>query len=290
MSTVKNSENTKAADNKTLFGPLGKYAIIGVIMGSVIVTTAIMMDKQPNAEEHIAAIEKEVAVMNAGSASVTNSINTELATEVVNNTLSESNAAVSSVNPTEIEDSTIRQSETAVSDTMNRGSTMESAVAQVADTIVSNDEISSVNLNQVNEPASTSRQPKTMISAETVVMNIDHAPVPHQAIVNDSVQALQPTLAVDTFDQEWEQYLANRKVEEKQHLSEFFNRIRSRESEALEQYKQDQDEYIDFLREQISRQEQTIEKLILRNQVHYDMREASMQHRQQRRESMLNRI
>ena len=88
MSTVKNSKNSTSTDNKALFGPLGKYAIVGVIMGSIIVTTAIMMDKQPDSKEHIAAIEQEVAVMISGTANAT--VDTELATEVVNEALSES--------------------------------------------------------------------------------------------------------------------------------------------------------------------------------------------------------
>ena len=64
MSTAIKSKSTKPMDNKALFGPLGKYAIVGVLMGSVIVTTAIMLDKQPGSKEHIAAIEKEIAQMN----------------------------------------------------------------------------------------------------------------------------------------------------------------------------------------------------------------------------------
>jgi len=69
MTTEKQSENTPApaaSNNKIVFGPLGKYAAIAVIMVSIIVTTAIMLGKQLNTvDEQIAAIEKEVAEIHA---------------------------------------------------------------------------------------------------------------------------------------------------------------------------------------------------------------------------------
>lgn len=59
-----NSETTqsKSAENRAVFGPLGKYAVIAVLMVSIIVTTAIMLDRQLNTVEHqIASFENKVA-------------------------------------------------------------------------------------------------------------------------------------------------------------------------------------------------------------------------------------
>lgn len=65
MTTTKKSAPATAPtvnDNKAVFAPLGKYAVIAVIMVSIIVTSAIMLDKQLNtAEEQIATIETEAA-------------------------------------------------------------------------------------------------------------------------------------------------------------------------------------------------------------------------------------
>ena len=71
MTTKKKSDQTKATtkapavnDNKAVFAPLGKYAVVAVFMVSIIVTTAIMLDKQLNTvDEKIAAIETEVTEM-----------------------------------------------------------------------------------------------------------------------------------------------------------------------------------------------------------------------------------
>jgi hypothetical protein len=50
------------SDNKTVFGPLGKYAVVAVVMVSIIVTTAIMLDKQLNTtEDKLAVIEDQVS-------------------------------------------------------------------------------------------------------------------------------------------------------------------------------------------------------------------------------------
>ena len=65
MTTTKKTAPATAPivnDNKAVFAPLGKYAVAAVIMVSIIVTSAIMLDKQLNtAEEQIAAIETEAA-------------------------------------------------------------------------------------------------------------------------------------------------------------------------------------------------------------------------------------
>ena len=65
MTTETPSNNTSPTDNKAIFGPLGKYAVIAVIMVSIIVTTAIMLDKQLNTvDAQIAQIEADIAKVN----------------------------------------------------------------------------------------------------------------------------------------------------------------------------------------------------------------------------------
>jgi len=78
MTTETKTESTTppaSNDNKAVFGPLGKYAIVAVIMVSIIVTTAIMLDRQlKSVDEQIAAIEEEVAEMHAADTKDTNTI------------------------------------------------------------------------------------------------------------------------------------------------------------------------------------------------------------------------
>jgi len=75
MTTETTTDSTPKTDNKSTFAPLGKYAAIAVIMVSIIVTTAIMLDKQLNSvERELAAIESEVASLhNTETAAVVDS-------------------------------------------------------------------------------------------------------------------------------------------------------------------------------------------------------------------------
>jgi hypothetical protein len=63
--TKEKTDNVPETNNQSTFKPLGKYAAIAVIMVSIIVTTAIMLDKQlNNVEIELAANESEVAILN----------------------------------------------------------------------------------------------------------------------------------------------------------------------------------------------------------------------------------
>lgn len=65
MTTETKADNVTETNNLSTFKPLGKYAAIAVIMVSIIVTTAIMLDKQlNNAERELATIENGVASLN----------------------------------------------------------------------------------------------------------------------------------------------------------------------------------------------------------------------------------
>jgi len=64
MTTETEQNKTSKSDHKAVFAPLGKYAAIAVVMVSIIVTTAIMLDKQlSTVEQEIATIENEVATL-----------------------------------------------------------------------------------------------------------------------------------------------------------------------------------------------------------------------------------
>ena len=73
-------------------------------------------------------------------------------------------------------------------------------------------------------------------------------------------------------------------------MAEMFARIKSLESQRLDQYKINQDEQIARLRDQLSSQQQVIDNLILRNKELFEMRAANVQKNQTYREETLNRI
>ncbi len=79
MTTKTKSNETKSpAGEQSTFAPLGKYAAIAVVMVGIIVTTAIMLDKQlDKAETDIASIESEIAELNKAQANATTTTQTE---------------------------------------------------------------------------------------------------------------------------------------------------------------------------------------------------------------------
>ena len=70
---TKSNETKSQSSEQSTFAPLGKYAVIAVLMVGVIVTTAIMLDKQLNrAETEIASIEDEISKLNDAQTKATN--------------------------------------------------------------------------------------------------------------------------------------------------------------------------------------------------------------------------
>ena len=59
------AENTQPSDARVILGPLAKYAAVGLVLVGIIITTAIMLDKQLNdIDREMAALEAELAEAN----------------------------------------------------------------------------------------------------------------------------------------------------------------------------------------------------------------------------------
>ena len=107
MATTKKSEPATTPtvnDNKTVFAPLGKYAVVAVVMVSIIVTTAIMLDKQLNTvEEKIAAIKTEVVETHTIDSTTTDTATSNAPVEIVAST-SETSTTIETKEITKIEE------------------------------------------------------------------------------------------------------------------------------------------------------------------------------------------
>lgn len=283
--TSTTTEN-KVSDNKAIFGPLGKYAVIAVIMVSIIVTTAVVLDKElGTAEEKLAAVENEVAAANA----------TEEVTAKVEN--SEADALITAtVTPetSEVQDTTeLAEVETGPVDAQMPDDN------KTAD--VQAEETKAVAVIETSETTATVKETLTdsNSNAEPVSNSVQTNPAPAAAKIEsastdtktkDSIQGRQSQYGAGNQNKEWLARIEVYKLEQKQHMSEMFARIKSLESKQLGKYKTYQDKQIERLREQIAQQQQMIETLVLRNKNGFDLRAASMQRRQAKREQMLNRI
>ena len=283
--TSTTTEN-KVNDNKAIFGPLGKYAVIAVIMVSIIVTTAVVLDKElGTAEEKLAAAENEVAAANA----------VEEETAKVEN--SEADALITAtVTPeaSEVQDTTeLAEVETGPVDAQVPDDNKTADVQAVETKVVAAIETSETTAT-VKEALTGSNR-----NAEQVSSSVQTNPAQAAAKIEsastdtktkDSIQGRQPQYGAGNQNKEWLARIEAYKLEQKQHMTEMFARIKSLESKQLGKYKTYQDKQIERLREQIAQQQQMIETLVLRNKNGFNLRAASMQRRQAKREQMLNHI
>jgi len=260
MTTETPSKNTSSTDNKAIFGPLGKYAVIAVIMVSIIVTTAIMLDKQLNTvDAQIAEIEADIAKSNKE-----NSNTVDITAEAEN--------TAASVEVAPITNATV---ETPTADILIMADTEVVAVKTVAQN----------NVEQTS--AATSTETKVNINIEV-------------ASSTDTNEIAQSSSTTDTNHNQFDMVIARDearkaridalKLEQKNRMTEIFARIKALESQQLDRYKTSQNSQVSNLREQISRQQQMIETLILRNKDLYQLRAANVQRNQSNREQILNRI
>ena len=279
MTTKTKTDNTSTptvSDNKAIFAPLGKYAVIGVIMVSIIVTTAIMLDKQlSTVEEKIAAIESEVVELNAKDtpvAEITASTSTE--PETIN----------------EVASTNDEQQNTDV--VVKLDTTVETLSAEVLVTTEAAPEVSSQTVTAISSSSNNNTQqevPETEVIAKADMVKSE------TAATENTIQTSQAPFAMTNmnktnFDQERQARMDAFKHEQKQHMSNMFARIKVLESEQLDKYKANQEKQIVRLREQLAQQQQMIEALMLRNNDLFELRAANVQRIQDNREKMLNRI
>lgn len=289
MTTEKKSEETtsesKTSDNKAIFGPLGNYAVVAVIMVSIIVTTAIMLDKQLNSvDEKLAAIENEVAQMTA-TAPETMTEAPETMTETVTETtvaaeIIEATPAVSTAFEAELKETT----EVATTAPAEVQATIEIQSAEVQEAEVRSTEV------QIAEKPSAEVLVAKETSATTISANdgqqANSAPAQFEmATAGTSIKARRAQ-----FEKENQARIDAFKLEQKQHTAELFARIKILEAKQLDRYKASQDKQVAYLRDQLVRQQQVIDALITRNKETLEMREASVQKSQSNREQVLNRI
>lgn len=248
---------TKSAENLATFGPLGKYAVVAVLMVSIIVVTAIVLNKQlNNAEVQIAEFEREVAELNK-----TNSDTIE-ATESAS---------------TEIQSTT---------DIIAKTSTVEDEAGNVpsAQTLIEKNVATTAPATQVEAAIAKTTMPVLTATSDSTVLATPEAKVKTNTVAtvvqtNQAKNTETRQTRIDTF-----------KSEQKQRIGEMFTRIKVLEAQQLDRYKQQQDKQVERLRAQISQQQKMIKALVLRNEGLFELRTTNIQRNQSNREEMLNRI
>ncbi len=266
MTTETKTDNTStpaASDNTAVFAPLGKYAVIAVIMVSIIVTTAIMLDKQLNTvEEKLAAIENEITPLHTDKSTI-------IAEEVTIVTKAET------IN--EVVQSNDEQKSTDIAQT-----------ATIVNT-VSAKEPTPVKATETTTQTTATPESKQVAKAITETVAETEIKTTKNTV---QINKTQPTTDTDEIDlsQKRQIRINALKLDQKQRMTGIFARIKALESKQLDQYKANQEKQIVRLRQQITQQQQMIEALVLRNEDLFKLRAANVQRNQSNREKMLNRI
>jgi len=284
MTTEKKTDNKSApavSDNKIILAPLGKYAAIAVIMVSIIVSTAIMLDKQLNTvDEKIATIKSKAIESHTEDSSLTDttastSTESETTADVANTSEKPQNTKVA-VKPVTDEPSI---NKAATDDVYITSETKTEITLQAATT-------ASSTLNTQEVAATESISNTDVVKPVAVVTeNAKQASLAELTITHNDKAANKAS-----FDQERQAHIEAVKLEKKQRMSEMFARIKVLESQQLDHYKAVQEKQITRLRERIAQQQKMINALVLRNKDLFELRAASIERRQTNREQMLNRI
>ncbi len=269
MTTETPSKNTTTTDNKAIFAPLGKYAVIAVIMVSIIVTTAIMLEKQFNTiDQQVAELETEVAESNAKKLKPSE----DTASTKINNITISVEAELQTSATVEVPTADVliatKKKRIAITEETQKDSSL--VAESTATTIEVNPETTLATSTSIEQTAQASP-----------IATIKQTHTDRQATLTDRNKARKEArqVRIETF-----------KLEQKKHMTELFARIKTLESKQLGQYKASQQNQVVSLRKQLARQQKMIEALVLRNKDLYELRSANTQRNQSNRERILNRI
>jgi len=324
------TEQTKTpASNRAVFGPLGKYAIVAVFIVSIIVTTAIMLEKQlGTTEERLAAIQTELHIAeNSQENTNKDSADTAITSDHDSNTSTESTEPVVATSTTtqtvaafnHTTDENITDEQVAISPTAET-----SAVGETADS-VSTPVVTPVTTT-VATKTTTEKTPDNVATAKTAtVKTTASVPVVTATIANDTsatavTAVIAPkTVANDTaikqktikpahknlsseqriarmkarqekINAEHQARIAAIKDQQKATLSAMFKRIEALEARQVNAYASSQDRQIAALRNQLQRQQGMIDSLIVHNNEMLNTRKVNIERVQQQRQAILNRI
>ncbi len=217
MTTVTETEVKKEEmNNQAVFAPLGKYAAIAVIMVGIIVTTAIMLDKQLNkAEAEIASVEAKIAKLNTVQAQVSEISNHETKSG-----------------------KSLNKAQVATNETVATPITADTTSTEVAEKAVAINAVIENNRLKDNNREANSLE-------NTTQENTNLANNPQDVTATAKINS-------NSYQGRTESYKARQKT----NMSEMFDRIKELENKQLEQYKVLQDEQVARLRNQVATQQQ----------------------------------
>jgi hypothetical protein len=271
-----NEEQDKQSDARIILGPLVKYAAVGFVLVGIIITTAIMLDRQFN------SIDREVAELRTKLAQS----NTDTMIEADADTSTGPQAAAAPAVEAEdvqqqpaiaeVAETEMPAAEPVAENSIDTTPAVTQAAAQKEQTEVivseSTDVEDAVAEDTVVEAAVAE---DTVVDAAVAEDTVVDAAVAEDTVV-DAAVADKVDRHSDFFDKSFDQMIAERN----NYLNEM-DRVR------LEEFKASRERHVQFMRERLARQERRIQEMIQRNQELYDYRAANIKEMQQWRENFL---
>ena len=246
-------EPKQPSDARIILGPLVKYAAIGLVLVGIIVTTAVMLDRQfNNIDQEVAALQAQLANANEQAEAVSKK-KTDAApiTDTVDAPVSEVSVAQTAV---AVSDATAAQIP---------------AVAEAPE-VIQADKLAADNTGSTSPVAVT--QPAAQVVAPVLVTEtVADTGIPAEATVG--VRTIHEN---DFFGPSMDEIIAERNTY-----------LKERDRIYLEEFRQSQQKRLQTMRDRLVRQEQRIEERKQRYQEIYDIRAANMKERQEIRESFL---
>ncbi len=247
--TDNNEEQNKPSDARIILGPLVKYAAMGLVLVSIIITTAVMLDHQFN------DIDREVAELQAQLAQA----NMDAVVEADADTVAGSQAEAT---PTVAADAV--QPEPAMPAVAEVTRTEKPAATPVVENSIDTAPV-------VMQTVAREVKAETIVTESTTVEDA----VAEDVVVEDAV-ANKTNSHPEFFDKSFDELIAERN-----------NQLKEMDRVYLEEFRASQERQLQFMRERLARQEQKIKEMEQRNQEIYDYRAANVKEKQQMRENLL---
>lgn len=253
------------SEARIILGPLLKYALMGLVLAVVLVTTVVMLDHR------VADIDREVATLEAELAAANKAA--ETADQI---TPSQDQARDSRPNTTHV---VVAPNQTEASESQTQSS--KAAIARLDE---SNNSVVSAPLAP-EKPVARSPENKrvaTTVLSSSVESAIDANVTATESDILQQVVQPQPVVMSDQnvrrvpFDQTFEAIIAERN-----------DYMKHRDHVYLEDYKASQDKQLQFMRDRLARQQQKIRDWETYYQQRYDTRADNLKDLQERRESVL---
>ncbi len=246
------------SDARVILGPLVKYAAMGFVLVSIIVTTAVMLDRQFNTiDQEVAALQAELErAQEQIEAPGVDSADTVAESEVAEpaaNTGTLPQAAPVAIDPAPLQQGQI--------DTADTAAGRQPEVAAVK--------------------AAVDNQPEPAMLETPAAANEAVAEVPGPAVEPRSEQVADSAVSTPAgavfFDHGMDEFIADRNTY-----------LQERDRLYLERLRDSRERQLELMRENLARHEQKILEMEQRYQELYDIRAADMKEMQERREHFLS--